>query len=159
MNLTVRFFDNAATFSIGSTSLQPAFHRRLDDLIPEVIAYATADTLWPLISEIRIEGHTSSEWNHDVSERDAYVLNMELSQGRTRSVLNYFLQHPVVRNHPRHTEIQRRLTANGLSSSHPILDSLGREDSARSRRVEIRFQEKRDQETIDYMRRKYAATR
>ena len=41
------------------------------------------------IAEIRIEGHTSSEWSENVSKEEAYILNMKLSQDRTRSVLKY----------------------------------------------------------------------
>src|SRR5690606_16352485 len=111
------------------------------------------------ISEIRIEGHTSSEWNEHVSEEEAYLLNMELSQGRTRAVLTYFLRHEAINRHSLREHIRSRLTANGLSSSHPILDSLGKEDTVRSRRVEIRFQQKRDREAIELIRRRHADQR
>jgi outer membrane protein OmpA-like peptidoglycan-associated protein len=60
---------------------------------------------------------------------------MELSQSRTRTTLSYVLglpqvqgQLPWLRNH---------LTANGLSSSHPILKPDGTEDVNRSQRVEF----------------------
>lgn len=152
LNLIVRFYDNETMFPVGSSEIRPNFIARLDGLIPSVVEYAVHDSIWPLLGEIRIEGHTSSEWNTTVSERDAYVLNMELSQGRTRSVLDYFLRHPAVSTHWMFEDIQQRLTANGLSSSHPVRRADGTEDEERSRRVEIRFQQKRDQSVIDLIR-------
>ena len=41
------------------------------------------------IDEVRIEGHTSSLWNHRSTPEEAYFNNMALSQGRTRAVLEY----------------------------------------------------------------------
>ena len=63
----------------------------------------------------------------------AYFLNMELSQGRTRSVLQYLYQMPAVKEH--RTWIKAVFSAVGYSSAHPVLDENGRENSIRSRRV------------------------
>lgn len=41
------------------------------------------------IDEVRIEGHTNSAWNERSTSDEAYFKNMKLSQGRTRSVLEY----------------------------------------------------------------------
>ena len=60
---------------------------------------------------------------------------MELSQDRTRSVLRFVLD-TVNEGEPREWT-RRHLTANGLSSSQPILVD-GAEDPAASRRVEFR---------------------
>ncbi len=87
------------------------------------------------ISEVRIEGHTSSDWN-GVAASDAYFRNMELSQARTRSTLAYVLSLPA--DSEQVSWLQRFVTANGLSSSRLILDDKGVEDVARSRRVEFR---------------------
>lgn len=89
------------------------------------------------ISEIRIEGHTSSDWTGATSPDDAYLHNMELSQARTRSTLLYVLMRPQVRGDV--DWLRRLVTANGLSSSRPILDASGKEDAARSRRVEFKI--------------------
>jgi outer membrane protein OmpA-like peptidoglycan-associated protein len=61
---------------------------------------------------------------------------MELSQARTRSVLLFALSLPEV--DAERTWLRQYLTANGLSSSHPVFDANGVEDPARSRRVEFR---------------------
>ena len=53
-------------------------------------------------AEIRIEGHTSSEWFDQSTGNEAYLNNMELSQNRARNVLDYILRiahSKVVLNH------------------------------------------------------------
>jgi outer membrane protein OmpA-like peptidoglycan-associated protein len=62
---------------------------------------------------------------------------MELSQARTRSTLLYVLTLPQVRGDV--DSLRRLVTANGLSSSRLILDASGKEDAARSRRVEFKI--------------------
>jgi outer membrane protein OmpA-like peptidoglycan-associated protein len=88
------------------------------------------------IEEIRIEGHTSSEWTN-ASPEQAYYLNMALSQARTREVLSFALSLPAVSS--QRDWVQTFLTANGLSSSRPIFDASGSENPERSRRVEFRI--------------------
>ena len=62
---------------------------------------------------------------------------MELSQARTRSTLLYALRLPQIRANV--DWLRRLVTANDLSSSRPILDAAGKEDAARSRRVEFKI--------------------
>jgi len=88
------------------------------------------------ISEVRIEGHTPRIGLAWPSAGDAYFLNMELSQARTRSTLAYVLNLPADREQV--AWLRRFVTANGLSSSRLIVDNKGVEDVARSRRVEFR---------------------
>mgnify|MGYP006108269541 FL=1 len=83
---------------------------------------------------MRIEGHTSSEWNKDSSDEEAYFKNMRLSQGRTRSVLSYL--YSLV---PKETPwIKRNIAAVGFSSSRLIMTEQGIEDTEKSRRVSFR---------------------
>jgi outer membrane protein OmpA-like peptidoglycan-associated protein len=62
---------------------------------------------------------------------------MGLSQERTRSTLDYLLLLDSVQNEK--VWLKRHMTANGLSSSKPVLTSNGEEDRERSRRVEFRL--------------------
>ena len=68
------------------------------------------------------------------------MLNVELSQGRARNVLNYCLQ--MAAKDPAMKEMmdwaQYKITANGLSYSHPILNANGTENKDLSRRVEFK---------------------
>ncbi len=96
----------------------------------------TSDKYKQDILEVRIEGHTSSDWGYAVSDNDAYINNMELSQARTRSTVAYLINLATV---SRQREwLTAHLTANGLSSSKPVIKADGSEDSERSRRVEVR---------------------
>lgn len=136
--LSVRFHAPDVLFEVGSAELQERFIRILNDFFPRYVGILTQEKYRTDIEEIRIEGHTSSEWTESVSPKEAYILNMELSQDRTRSVLEYVLNlqtAPV----PREREwTQQRLTANGLSSSKLRFKNDSEEDKIQSRRVEFR---------------------
>jgi outer membrane protein OmpA-like peptidoglycan-associated protein len=68
------------------------------------------------------------------------MLNVGLSQDRARNVLDYCLQ--IAKNDPDLKEMvewaQYKITANGLSYSHPILNADGSENKDLSRRVEFK---------------------
>lgn len=61
---------------------------------------------------------------------------MGLSQDRTRNVLEIALEQ--ITDESTSTWTQRFLTANGLSSSRPFIESDGTENQELSRRVEFR---------------------
>lgn len=134
-SLVVRFKSPDVLFETGSATLRPRFKGILEDFFPRYVK-----VLAPFkdsIEEVRIEGHTSSIWNNITSQEEAYFLNMELSQERTREVLRYSLEHTgVAEERP---WLQPRLTANGLSSSHLIRDQDGNENREKSRRVDFRI--------------------
>lgn len=131
--LSIRFESPEVLFSSGSSELQVKFQNILNDFFPRYILILTSEKYKNDIEEIRIEGHTSSEWSFDVPEDDAYFYNMELSQDRTRKVLEF-----VLKNQKENKDwIRQRLTANGLSSSKLIFD-YEKEDKEKSRRVEFR---------------------
>jgi outer membrane protein OmpA-like peptidoglycan-associated protein len=136
-DLTIRFSEPDILFAEGSSELKPAFRQILDDFFPRYVRILTSPKFRAAISEIRIEGHTSSDWVGARSPDVAYLHNMELSQARTRSTLLYVLALPRLRGDV--DWLRRFVTANGLSSSRPILDASGEEDAVRSRRVEFRI--------------------
>jgi outer membrane protein OmpA-like peptidoglycan-associated protein len=136
-DLAVRFREPDVLFDVGSAYLKPRFQSILDDFFPRYIRILTQDRYIGEIEEVRIEGHTSSEWTADADSLEAYINNMELSQDRTRSVLSYVLS--LQRVAENYDWLIRRLTANGLSSSEPIFSPVDdTEDRERSRRVEFR---------------------
>jgi outer membrane protein OmpA-like peptidoglycan-associated protein len=136
-DLTIRFSEPDILFAEGSSELKLAFRQILDDFFPRYVRILTSPKFRSAISEIRIEGHTSSDWVGARSPDVAYLHNMELSQARTRSTLLYVLELPRLRGDV--DWLRRFVTANGLSSSRPILDASGEEDAVRSRRVEFRI--------------------
>jgi len=134
-SLSVRFEAPDVLFSKGSYQLQDKFKSILNDFFPRYLAILTNRKYKNDIEEIRIEGHTSSEWQINVSPDIAYFLNMQLSQDRTRSVLEYVMNLPQVSS--QNEWLKNYLTANGLSSSKLIFTD-GMEDKDKSRRVEFR---------------------
>ena len=128
--LTMRFDNSALLFEAGKADLKPDFSRIVSEFWPEYveILYRNSD----LIREVRIEGHTSSEWlNADLSQ--SYFNNMELSQARTRETLELCYS---VTPAEKLNWVRSFVTANGMSFSRPVL-AKGIEDIERSRRVEF----------------------
>ena len=146
-DLSMWFKEPEVLFELGKKDVRPRFKKILDDFFPRYVRVLTETEtkddngkLVPNylndISEIRIEGHTSSEWSEQVSTEEAYILNMELSQDRRRSVLEYVLQLPRISKN--RNWLKQHLTANGLSSSKLIFNDHGTENYVESRRVEFR---------------------
>lgn len=139
--LSIQFRANRLDVLFGQceADLRPYFQDILREFFPRYLE--VLKEFRDEITEVRIEGHTSSEWYTGVGPDEAYILNMELSQGRTRSVLEFLLQMPSIRQQDRNW-IKEVLTANGLSSSQPLFvaGSVDKEDRVKSRRVEFRVQ-------------------
>ena len=134
--ISVRFREPKVLFTQGKAEVQFDFEKILDNFFPRYLQILKRPKYINDIAEIRIEGHTSSEWSENVSKEEAYILNMKLSQDRTRSVLKYVLQIPEISGN--RDWLKRHLTANGLSSSKLIPHWNGTEDKVESRRVEFR---------------------
>jgi hypothetical protein len=100
-------------------------------------AKLTLEEFKKAVKEIRIEGHTSSFWN-GASISDAYFLNMDLSQQRTRSTLKFIMNLPVFQSDEEW--LKEHITANGLSSSRPIIKNpKSTRDDEVNQRVEFRI--------------------
>lgn len=127
--LTIRFQEPDVLFDTDKDDLKPKFKTILEDFFPRYIARISSKKYKDHIEEIRIEGHTSST--------GTYEYNMKLSQGRTRSVLFFCLGLIGDKDLKRWTK--DHITANGLSSSHPIPNADGTENKDLSRRVEFRI--------------------
>lgn len=123
-------------FKIGSAELDPNFKSELKEFLPKYIR-AVAKCNPETITEVRIEGHTSSEWRGEVlSVDEIYIKNMELSQARTRAILEFALSLPELEEYK--DFMKEKLTANGLSSSKLKRNKDGSEDKEASRRIEFR---------------------
>ncbi len=135
-SLSVRFKSPDILFDMGSANLKPEFKSILADFFPRFIAILHKDDYRNDIDEIRIEGHTSSYWRAETTEDKAYIYNMELSQNRTRNVLDYVLRNET--DDELVKWIRLNVTANGLSSSKLIFNEDGTQNRELSRRVEFR---------------------
>lgn len=136
-SLSVRFLEPNILFEQGNFEVKPGFKSILEDFFPRYLKILASPKYRGDIEEIRIEGHTSSEWQLDASPDVAYMKNMELSQNRTRSVLEFVISLPDPKVQQEKEWLKKYLTANGLSSSKLIFNN-GQEDKIVSRRVEFR---------------------
>lgn len=133
-SLTFTFQSPDVLFPTGKISLSKRYEALLKDFFPRYMM--VLDKYSNSIDEVRIEGHTSSVWNRYVTDTEAYFNNMELSQGRTRSVLNFVYQLPEVSAYQ--SWVKSHFSAVGFSSSKPALTDKKLEDKERSRRVTFR---------------------
>ena len=155
-DLTIRFRNPDILFERSKAEIRPQFEGILRRFFPR---YMSAITLHrDDIREVRIEGHTSSDWlgvgkNSEnlgaISEKKksdiAYIGNMKLSQERAYAILKFILELP---ESSKYSEwVKPLITANGLSSSY-LLNDDGKLISAEgkdeenpnlSRRVEFRL--------------------
>lgn len=140
-DLTIRFRNPDILFEVGESYIRFQFEEILRNFFPRYMR-----TIVPHqddIREIRIEGHTSSEFG-EISESNDYIENMSLSQDRAHAILKFILELPESLEYSEWAK--PHITANGLSSSH-LLNSDGKlistvggkEDRDLSRRVEFRL--------------------
>lgn len=146
--LSVQFMEPDVLFKTGSADVKPAFKKILNDFFPRYLKIIFSSQYRDGIEEVRIEGHTSSEWSNGTASADvAYFNNMRLSQDRTRSVLQYCFS--LAENIDQKMLMRKYITANGLSSSHLIYNSTGREEKRLSRRVEFRTRTNADKKIVE----------
>jgi len=132
-SLTFEFRSPEVLFEAGSSALRPRFQAILSDFFPRY--RRRLRDFDDVIEEVRLEGHTSSEW-FGAAEDEAYFNNMRLSQGRTRSVLEYVYGLPGPSDD--RGWVKRKVAAVGFSSSRLVVGPGGREDPNASRRVLFR---------------------
>lgn len=145
-SLSIRFREPDVLFEPARVEVRPAFKEILGDFFPRYIDILMSAKYINDIEEVRIEGHTSSEWMGVANKDIAYFKNMELSQGRTRSVLQYLFSIPQINKVVDvRSWLRNYLTANGLSSSKLRCYPDGRENRLESRRVEFRVRTKAEE--------------
>ena len=145
--LTIRFYSPEVLFEAGSYELKEKFKLILQDFLPRYIRLLH-NNFENIISEVRIEGHTSSEWDKTKSKVSAFINNMELSQSRTRAVLNYSLSLKELSD--KNSWMIKTMSANGLSSAKLVyIDE--KEDKTLSRRVEFAIRTKTKETLFDIL--------
>ena len=139
-------FPETVVFETGSAVIPPGFKAVLDDICPRWLAELRNSTDRFDIDEIRIEGHSSPEWQSAQTTRDAWVANLGLSQRRAQSVLAHCLDHAA--GTPLGEWARGKLTAVGYSSSRPVTVD-GKEHPGASRRVVLGHEFNRDRLIAD----------
>lgn len=145
----IRFNAPDVMFGQNNNELSKNFRKIVNEFFPRYIKILSR--FGSIITEIRIEGHTSSEWSN-ISKEEAYIKNMDLSQKRTMSVMQEALNSLTQKN----LSIKEidwafsKVSASGLSSRSIIKDEDGKENFNKSRRVEFRYVLNSD-EKLDYI--------
>ena len=76
--LSVKFKSPDVLFELNSTIIKPKFKLILDDFFPRYVGILVKKQFRDQIDEVRIEGHTSSEWIEGTAQDLAYLFLMEL---------------------------------------------------------------------------------
>lgn len=148
--LSLRFTEPEVLFDQGKDAVKERFSEIINDFFPRYVEILSSPKYKDSIEEIRIEGHTSSEWTGKEDPEKAYFLNMALSQNRTRNVLQSSLA--TLGDLDLKGWVRSKITANGLSSSQPILRD-GEEDKSASRRVEFRVRTNAEEKIAAFLER------
>ncbi len=135
-------------FEINSYELSEKGKKYLNKFAPAYFnSLFTNDYLNKNIAKIIIQGHTDSQtYKGKFSEDEQYMKNMELSLKRAYSVANYMISTQY--NKDNGNKLRKMIIVEGASYSSPILIN-GKEDFAKSRRVELKLvmkNEKKQQE-------------
>ncbi len=128
-------------FEVGSYKLSSRGKAFLDKFAPIYIntIFSKKDYA-DNIENITIQGHTDSQMYSGLKSHDEqYLKNMTLSLERANSVANYIFTTNYNKNY--NTQLKKKIVVEGKSFSEPVLVN-GKEDFAKSRRVEIRLKSK-----------------
>lgn len=140
---TVRFREPEILFDAGKREVKTRFQEILDDFFPRYIQILTQDKYKQDIEEVRIEGHTSTEWQNAKTLESRYLGNAELSQARALEVLKYCFSNTKINVDKEW--LVKVLRANGLSFAKPL------ETPELSRRVEFKVITKSNQKIMDIL--------
>jgi len=129
-------------FEVNSYALSSKGKAYLDKLIPIYIdTIFSNEQIMDNIENIVIQGHTDSQTFAGITSREQQFLrNMQLSLLRANSVSDYLFKTNYNRQYKE--QLINLITVEGKSFTEPILTN-GKEDYAKSRRVELRLKLKK----------------
>ena len=125
-------------FELNSSKLSDKGKAYLDKFAPAYFnSLFTNKYLNENLDKIVIQGHTDSQtFAGKFSEDEQYMKNMELSLNRAFEVANYMTNTPY--NKSNGNKLRKMILVEGASFSDPVLVN-GKEDFAKSRRVELKL--------------------
>ena len=128
-------------FEVGSSKLSPRGKTFLSKFAPIYINTIFSKKDYANnIDSIIIQGHTDSQMFSGVKSPDEqYLKNMTLSLERANSVANYIFTTNYKKDY--NAQLKKKMVVEGKSFSEPIIIN-GKEDFAKSRRVELRLKTK-----------------
>ena len=125
-------------FEVNSYELSDKGKAYLSEFAPTYLnAIFSNDYLRENVDKIIIQGHTDSQTFYGTySDDEQYMKNMELSLKRAFSVANYMTNTPY--NKKNGNKLRKMIIVEGASFSNPVIVN-GKEDYAKSRRVELKI--------------------
>lgn len=125
-------------FDVNSSKLSAKGKAYLDKFAPTYLnSLFSNNYLNKNIDKIIIQGHTDSQtFVGKFSDDEQYMKNMELSLDRAYEVANYMTNTPYNKNNG--NRLRKMIIVEGASFSEPVLVN-GKEDYAKSRRVELKL--------------------
>ena len=125
-------------FELSSYKLSDKGKAYLDKFAPVYFnSLFTNEYLDKNIDKIVIQGHTDSHtFAGKYNEDEQYMKNMELSLNRAYTVANYMTSTPY--NKVNGDKLRKKIIVEGASFSQPVIVN-GKEDFAKSRRVELKL--------------------
>ena len=130
-------------FEVGSYQLSAKGKKFLDKFTPIYLdTLFENEATYRAIDNIIIQGHTDSQTFKDArTPNEQYSKNMFLSLQRAYAVQDYMLLHtPYKKNYNK--ALRKMLIVEGRSYADPVLNAEGKEDYAKSRRVEVKLKVK-----------------
>jgi len=124
--------DSTILFGFDSTELTEEGRHYIDSFMGVYASVILDNSLKDIISEVRFEGHTDSSGGYDY--------NLDLSQKRADTVLNYCLNsNAVSMNQDQRQRLSSIASTIGYSYADLVYDADGNEDEEASRRVAVKF--------------------
>ena len=125
-------------FEVGSYQLSNDGKIFLNKFVPIYInAVFDNPKIANKVKNIIIQGHTDSQSFANIQSKDIqFIKNMELSTNRANEVAKYIFFTPYNKQYS--NKLHKMLTVEGKSYSEPVLIN-GKEDFAKSRRVELKL--------------------
>ncbi len=129
-------------FEVGSYQLSPKGKQFLDKFVPIYINTIFANPiLYENVENIIVQGHTDSQmFVNAKTPEEQFSKNMQLSLQRAAAVQEYMFRTKYdKKNAP---ALNKIIVVEGKSFTEPVLDANGKEDYAKSRRVELKLRVK-----------------
>ena len=123
-DLSIKFQNHKVLFKSGEYALSDTFTIMLDEFLPKYLDIVNRDKYNEKIAEVRIEGHTDD--TPIGGKQDPYIGNLQLSQDRSTSVMDYLIHHNAYNHYPQKRKewMQFHFVSNGYSYGK-TLDSNG----------------------------------
>lgn len=123
--------DNTLLFAVNEYEISDAGKEYLKQCLEVYVSVVFNEKYSDFVSRIQIEGHTDTS--------GSYELNLELSQKRADSVLNFCLSDEAGVDSAHAEALAQMVTAVGYAYDYPVYNEQGEVDMDASRRVSFRF--------------------